>query len=98
MTTNGGMARCKQSLLQMATVFSNVSRACEVLDYSRQQFDEMRRSFQTYERKARSAGCWVRQDHIPSGCRQTLHYFVTAGGLLDLDQRSDQRLKHYYGE
>lgn len=48
MTTNEKVARRKLSLLQLATELSNVSRACKVMGYSRQQFYEIRRNFQTY--------------------------------------------------
>jgi hypothetical protein len=36
------------SLLELASELSNVSRACKVMGYSRQQFYEIRRNFQTY--------------------------------------------------
>jgi transposase InsO family protein len=48
MTTDKRIARQKLSLLQLATDLSNVSRACKALGYSRQQFYEIRRNFQTY--------------------------------------------------
>jgi transposase InsO family protein len=48
MTTNEKIARRKLSLLQLASELSNVSRACKVMGYSRQQFYEIRRNFQTY--------------------------------------------------
>jgi hypothetical protein len=47
MTTDKRIARQKLSLLQLATDLSNVSRACKALGYSRQQFYEIRRNFQT---------------------------------------------------
>jgi transposase InsO family protein len=48
MTTNEKIARRKLSLLQLAQDLANVSRACKVMGYSRQQFYEIRRNFQTY--------------------------------------------------
>jgi hypothetical protein len=48
MTTIDKIARRKLSLLDLAQELSNVSRACKVIGYSRQQFYEIRRNFQTY--------------------------------------------------
>ena len=48
MTTKDKIARRKLSLLELASDLSNVSRACKVMGYSRQQFYEIRRNFQTY--------------------------------------------------
>jgi transposase InsO family protein len=48
MTDKDKIARRKLSLLELATELSNVSRACKVMGYSRQQFYEIRRNFQTY--------------------------------------------------
>lgn len=48
MTTSDKIARRKLSLLDLASELSNVSRACKVMGYSRQQFYEIRRDFQTY--------------------------------------------------
>jgi Winged helix-turn helix len=48
MTSKDKMARRKLSLLELASELSNVSRACELMGYSRQQFYEIRRNFQTY--------------------------------------------------
>jgi winged helix-turn helix protein len=48
MTTIEKIARRKLSLLQLAQDLANVSRACKVMGYSRQQFYEIRRNFQTY--------------------------------------------------
>jgi transposase InsO family protein len=48
MTTKDKIARRKLSLLELARELSNVSRACKVMGYSRQQFYEIRRNFQTY--------------------------------------------------
>ena len=48
MTTKDKIARRKLSLLTLAKELDNVSRACKVMGYSRQQFYEIRRNFQTY--------------------------------------------------
>jgi transposase InsO family protein len=48
MTAKDKLARRKLSLLELAADLSNVSRACKVMGYSRQQFYEIRRNFQTY--------------------------------------------------
>ncbi|CUA95690.1 Winged helix-turn helix [Pannonibacter indicus] len=47
MTTKDKIARRKLSLLDLASELLNVSRACKVMGYSRQQFYEIRRNFQT---------------------------------------------------
>jgi transposase InsO family protein len=48
MTTKEKVARRKLSLLELATDLDNVSKACKLMGYSRQQFYEIRRNFQTY--------------------------------------------------
>ena len=48
MTTNDKIARRKLSLLELANKMSNVSKACRIMGYSRQQFYEIRRNYQTY--------------------------------------------------
>lgn len=48
MTTKDKVARRKLSLLELATNMDNVSKACKLMGYSRQQFYEIRRNFQTY--------------------------------------------------
>ncbi len=48
MTSKDKIARRKLSLLELATDLQNVSRACKVMGYSRQQFYEIRRNFQTF--------------------------------------------------
>lgn len=47
MTTDEKVARRKLSLLELSTELDNVSKACRVMGYSRQQFCEIRRNFQT---------------------------------------------------
>ena len=46
MTTEQKIARRKLSLLELASDLGNVSKACKVIGYSRQQFYEIRRNFQ----------------------------------------------------
>ena len=48
MTTTDKVARRKLSLLELAHEMGNVSKACKIMGYSRQQFYEIRRNFQTY--------------------------------------------------
>ena len=48
MTTEQKVARRKLSLLELASELDNDSKACQVMGYSRQQFYEIRRNFQTY--------------------------------------------------
>jgi len=48
MTTRKKVARRKLSLLELATDLGNVSKACKIMGYSRQQFYEIRRNFQTF--------------------------------------------------
>ncbi len=48
MTTKDKRARRKLSMLELAQQLGNVSRACKIMGYSRQQFHEIRRNFQTY--------------------------------------------------
>lgn len=52
MTTNTTIAhkaaRRKLSLLELASDMDNVSKACKIMGYSRQQFYEIRRNFQTF--------------------------------------------------
>ncbi|TBR24647.1 MAG: transposase, partial [Reyranella sp.] len=48
MTTEKKVARRKRTLLELAGQLGNVSKACRIVGYSRQQFYEIRRNFQTY--------------------------------------------------
>ncbi len=41
-------ARRKLNLLELANELSNVSKACKIMGYSRQQFYEIRRNYQTF--------------------------------------------------
>ena len=48
MTAKKKVARSKLSLLQLASELQNVSRACQIMGYSRQQFYEIRRNYQLH--------------------------------------------------
>jgi hypothetical protein len=48
MTAEKKVARRKLSLLELASDLNNVSKACKLMGYSRQQFYEIRRNFQTF--------------------------------------------------
>ncbi len=51
------IARRKLTLLQLAQELGNVSKACKIVGYSRQQFYEIRRNFQTYGAEGLLTGC-----------------------------------------
>ena len=44
-------ARRKMNMLELAEELGNVSKACKIMGYSRQQFYEIRRNYQTYGAK-----------------------------------------------
>lgn len=48
MTAKEKVAHRKLSMLQLAKKLRNVSEACRIMGYSRQQFYEIKRSFQTH--------------------------------------------------
>ncbi len=48
MTTNEKVARHKLSLLELAKELNNVRKACKLIGYSRQQFNEISCNHQTY--------------------------------------------------
>jgi transposase InsO family protein len=48
MTTENKVARRKLSMLELAQELGNVAKACRLMGYSRQQFYEIRRNFQTH--------------------------------------------------
>jgi hypothetical protein len=48
MTTEEKVVRRKLSMLELATELNNVSKACKVMGYSRQQFYEIRRNYQIH--------------------------------------------------
>lgn len=71
MTTEKNVARRKLTLLELAGQLGNVSKACRIVGYSRQQFYEIRRNFQTYGADGlldRIAGTATR---IPTGAART---------------------------
>ncbi len=51
MTTKDKIARRKLSLLELAGEMNNVSKACRIMGYSRQQFYEIRRNYRPTERR-----------------------------------------------
>ena len=67
MTTNEKVARRKRSLLELATALGNVSKACRVMGYSRRQFYESRRNFQTYGATGCSTAWPAPVRRIPTG-------------------------------
>ena len=46
MTTTEKVARRKPNLLEVAKELHNVNKACQITEYSHQQFYEIRRNFQ----------------------------------------------------
>jgi len=48
MTTEQKVAHRKRSLLVLAEELGNISQACKIMGYSRQQFYEIRRNYQTF--------------------------------------------------
>ncbi len=48
MTSDETVARRKLSQLELAKNLQNVSKACQIMGYSRQQFYEIRRNYQTF--------------------------------------------------
>jgi len=48
MTTAKKVARRKLSLLELASELGNVSKACRIIGYSRQQLYEIRRNYQVH--------------------------------------------------
>ena len=57
MTTNEKVARRKLSLLELAKELNNVSKACKLIGYSRQQFYEIRRNYKPMVPRACSTNC-----------------------------------------
>ena len=54
MTTKDKVARRKLSMLELAAELNNVSKACRIMGYWRQQFYEIRCNYQTYGADGRS--------------------------------------------
>lgn len=48
MTTKHKIVRQKRSLLELAKQTNNILKACRMIGYSRQQFYEIQRNFQTF--------------------------------------------------
>jgi Helix-turn-helix domain len=67
MTTEQNVARRKLSLLELASDLGNVSKACRVMGYSRQQFYEIRRNFQTYGADGLIDACPAPKSRIRTG-------------------------------
>jgi hypothetical protein len=68
MTTEKKVARRKLSLLALASELGNISRACRIIGYSRQQFYQIRRSYQVHgARRVWWIACQVPRDRIPTG-------------------------------
>lgn len=84
MTTEKKVARRKLSLLELASDLGNVSKACRVMGYSRQQFYEIRRNFQTY-----GADGLIDRLPGPKGPHQ-----VSSGGVRGVWQRHGLLTKH----
>ncbi len=63
MTTNEKVARRKLNLLELAKELNNVSKACKLISYSRQQFYEIRRNYQTCQKVPSVAVTWGRERH-----------------------------------
>ena len=47
--SNQTIIKHKLGLLNLAQELGNVSKACKLMGYSRQQFYEIRRNYQTYQ-------------------------------------------------
>ncbi|MGR1253210.1 DDE-type integrase/transposase/recombinase, partial [Aeromonas veronii] len=97
MTTNEKVARRKLSLLALAKELNNVSKACKLIGYSRQQFYEIRRNYQTYGAEGlldKLPGC---KGAHPNRVAQELALQginVSAGGVRCVWQRHDLLSKH----
>lgn len=97
MTTNEKVAHRKLSLLELAKELNNVSKACKLIGYSRQQFYEIRRNYQTYGAEGlldKLPGC---KGANPNRVAQKLALQgvnVSAGGVRGVWQRHDLLSKH----
>ena len=49
MSTKDEVARRKLSVLELISGLNNLSKACRIIGYSRQQFYKIRRDYQTYD-------------------------------------------------
>lgn len=78
MTTEEKVARRQLSQLELAQDLGNASKAYKVMGYSRQQFYEIRRNFQTH-------GSEGLIDRLPGGGYTTSKMPVTAVHILNND-------------
>lgn len=67
MTTNEKVASRKLSLLELAKELNNVSKACKLIGYSRQQFYEICRNYLTCGARACSTNFPAVKGLIPIG-------------------------------
>ncbi len=93
MTTNEKVARRKLSLLELAKELNNVSKACKLIGYSRQQFYEIRR------RLNRPSSITPSPNHPMARCGSHKSLLckginVRAGGVRGVWQRHDLLSKH----
>lgn len=86
MTAEEKIARRKLSLLDLTQELRNVSKACKVMGYSRQQFYEIRRNYQTYGSSGRWISCRAAKVRILTGCRPRLSkpFWTTACNALPM--------------
>jgi len=79
------IARRKLSLLELAQELGNVSKACRIAGYSRQQFYEIRRNFQMY-------GAEGLLDRMPSPLSVGFHYDGITANRKPLVRRQTNQL------
>ena len=72
MTADRTMARRKLGLLDLAAELGNLSKACKVMGYSRQQFHEIRRNFQTYGADPLPGPRNSHQNRVPEAVEQAV--------------------------
>ena len=88
MTTEVKIARRKLSMLELASELGNVSKACKIMGYSRQQFYEIRRNFQTYGAEGlldRLPGCkGPHPNRVTSGVEKAILVTVSSIPLTDV--------------
>jgi len=71
------IARRKLSLLQLSQELGNVSKACRIMGYGRQQFCEIRRNFQMYGADRTGGSC--RRTWTATSCSTTGSDRIAAG-------------------
>lgn len=89
-TTTEKVERRKLSLLELASNLDNVARACKPMGYSRQQFYELRRNFQSF-------GAEGVIDRLP-GARGPHPNRVPAATEQAILDRGDQALANVFRE